>query len=155
MLATNRLTWYVIGILGSLMLAGCATDTLRTGAVQKHYRRAKVEKAVARQEEPAKIDTGSIEKAANPVTSRDDPRWRWCHRSGQEARGRPRLRRRLRARLAGRDAPGPIEVAVGGSARIAFRGPQTGGAVSRKAAARIITAALTTDRTTAKSTANA
>ena len=37
--------------------------------MQKHYRRAKVEKAVARQEEPAKIDTGSIDKAANPVTS--------------------------------------------------------------------------------------
>ena len=101
MLATNRLTWYVLGILGSLMLAGCATDTLRTGAVQKQYRRAKVEKAVARQEEPAKIDTGSIEKAANPVTTREDPRWQWCeqrhidHQAGKAPGGATDLAKKL------------------------------------------------------------
>jgi hypothetical protein len=101
MLATNRLTWYALGILGSLMLAGCATDTLRTGAVQKQYRRAKVEKAVARKDEPAKIDTGSIDKAANPVTSREDPRWQWCeqrhidHQAGKAPGGATDLTKKL------------------------------------------------------------
>jgi hypothetical protein len=83
------------------MLAGCATDTLRTGAVQKQYRRAKVEKAVARKEEPAKIDTGSIDKAANPVTSREDPRWQWCeqrhidHQAGKAPGGATDLTKKL------------------------------------------------------------
>lgn len=101
MLATNRLTWYVIGILGSLMLAGCATDTLRTGGVHKQYRRAKVEKAVARKDESAKIDTGSIEKRADPVTTRQDPRWRWCeqrhidHQAGRAPGGATDLAKKL------------------------------------------------------------
>jgi len=36
---------FVLGALGSLMLAGCATDGLQTASVQRHYRRAKVEKS--------------------------------------------------------------------------------------------------------------
>ena len=101
MLSTNRLTWFVVGVLASLLLAGCATDALRTGSVAKHYRRAKVDKAVARKEEPAKIDTGSIEKAANPVTSKEDPRWQWCeprhidHQAGKAPGGATDLAKKL------------------------------------------------------------
>ena len=106
MLPANRLTWFAIGVLGSLVLTGCATDTLRTGSVTKHYRRAKVEKSVARNEErePAKVETGSIDKAADaakPVTSREDPRWQWCeqrhidHQAGKAPGGATDLAKKL------------------------------------------------------------
>jgi hypothetical protein len=101
MLATKRLTLFVIGALGSLMVAGCATDGLQTASVQRHYRRAKVEKSVARKEEPAKIDTGSIDKDVNPVTSKEDPRWQWCeqrhidHQAGKAPGGATDLAKKL------------------------------------------------------------
>ncbi len=101
MLATNRLTWLVLGGVGSLLLAGCATDALHTSSVQKHYRRAKVEKSVARKEEPSKIDTGSIAKDADPITSKEDPRWQWCeqrhidHQAGKAPGGATDLNKKL------------------------------------------------------------
>ena len=101
MLPTNRLTWFVVGVLASLVLAGCATDTLQTGSMAKHYRRAKVNKAVARKEEPSKIDTGSIATDGNPVTSKEDPRWQWCeqrhidHQAGRAPGGATDLAKKL------------------------------------------------------------
>jgi len=101
MLPANRLTWFALGVRGSLVLTGCATDTLRTGSVTKHYRRAKVEKSVARKEEPSKIDTGSIATDANPVTSKEDPRWQWCeqrhidHQAGKAPGGATDLAKKL------------------------------------------------------------
>ncbi len=59
---------------------------------------------VARKEEPAKIDTGSIDKPAsptNPVTSREDPRWQWCeqrhidHQAGRAPGGATDLSKKL------------------------------------------------------------
>ena len=47
------------------------------------------------------IDTGSIEKAAAPVTSRDDPRWQWCeqrhidHQAGKAPGGATDLAKKL------------------------------------------------------------
>jgi hypothetical protein len=96
-----RLTWFVIGVLGSLVLTGCATDGLRTASVTKHYRRAKVEKAVARKDEPSKIDTGSIATDVKPVTSKEDPRWQWCeqrhidHQAGKAPGGATDLAKKL------------------------------------------------------------
>jgi hypothetical protein len=106
MLRANRLTWFVSGVLGLLMLAGCATDPLVTGSVAKHYRRAKPENSVARKEEAPQIDTGSISKdagsnAAGAVTSKDDPRWQWCeqrhidHQAGKAPGGATDLAKKL------------------------------------------------------------
>ena len=101
MLPTNRLTWFVSGVLASLVLAGCAGDPLGSGAIAKHYRHAKTEKAIARKDEPAKIDTGSISKDADPVTSKDDPRWQWCeqrhidHQAGKAPGGATDLAKKL------------------------------------------------------------
>jgi hypothetical protein len=91
----------VLGSVVSLAVAGCATDALRTGSTTKHYRRAKVEKAVARKEEPAQIDTGSINKEVSPVTSKEDPRWQWCeqrhidHQAGKAPGGATNLAKKL------------------------------------------------------------
>ena len=78
MLATKRLTGLLCIVGVALTFGGCAGDLLGPGTIAKHYRRAKSERAVARREEPAKIDTGSVDKDATPVTSKDDPRWHWC-----------------------------------------------------------------------------
>lgn len=97
----NRIACFVIGVLAALLLAGCATDGLTTGSVTKHYRRAKTERSVARKEEPAKIDTGSINKEADPVTSKEDPRWQWCeqrhidHQAGKAPGGATDLAKKL------------------------------------------------------------
>ena len=83
MLPTNRMSCLVIGVSISLLLAGCATDVIRTGKVARQYRHLNTEKSVARKQAPAEIDTGSIEKGADPaatdpVKSKEDPRWQWC-----------------------------------------------------------------------------
>ncbi len=101
MLANHRLTMLVLGAAVSLTAAGCATDGLRTAAVTKQYRRAKTEKTVARKEEPAPIQTGSIEKAVAPVTSKEDSRWQWCeqrhidHQAGKAPGGATDLKKKL------------------------------------------------------------
>ncbi len=105
MLGTNRSILIALGALASVMLAGCAADMMRTSSVQKHYRRAKVERSVARNEErePAKVETGSIDKAdpVKPVTSREDPRWQWCeqrhidHKAGRAPGGATDLAEKL------------------------------------------------------------
>ena len=106
MLGTNRSIRIALGALASVMLAGCAADMMRTSSAQKHYRRAKVERSVARNEErePAKVETGSIDKAvdaAKPVTSRQDPRWQWCeqrhvdHQAGRAPGGATDLAKKL------------------------------------------------------------
>ena len=104
MLPANRYAWFVIGVLASLVVAGCATDGMTTASVTKQYRRSKPVKAVARKEEPAKIDTGSIAtpaSPANPVTSREDPRWQWCeqrhvdHQAGRAPGGATDLNKKL------------------------------------------------------------
>ena len=106
MLGTNRSILIALGALASVMLAGCAADMMRTSSAQKHYRRAKVERSVARNEErkPAKVETGSIDKAADaakPVTSREDPRWQWCeqrhidHQAGRAPGGATDLAKKL------------------------------------------------------------
>jgi len=63
MVAANRIGWIVIGVVVSALVAGCATDGLYPVSTTKHYRRAKTEKTVARRQAPARIETGSIEKA--------------------------------------------------------------------------------------------
>ena len=101
MLPTNRLTWFVIGVLGSLVLAGCATDTLQTGSVAEALPPRQGRKGVARKEEPSKIDTGSIATDGNPVTSKEDPRWQWCeqrhidHQAGKAPGGATDLAKKL------------------------------------------------------------
>ena len=105
MLGTNRSILIALGALSSILLAGCAADMMRTSSAQKHYRRAKVERSVARNEErePAKVETGSIDKAdpAKPVTSREDPRWHWCeqrhidHQAGRAPGGATDLAKKL------------------------------------------------------------
>ena len=106
MLGTNRSILIALGALSSILLAGCAADMMRTSSAQKHYRRAKVERSVARNEErePAKVETGSIDKAADPakpVTSREDPRWQWCeqrhidHQAGRAPGGATDLTKKL------------------------------------------------------------
>ena len=106
MLGTNRSILIALGALASVMLAGCAADMMRKSSAQKHYRRAKVERSVARTEErePAKVETGSIDKGADPakpVTSRQDPRWQWCeqrhidHQAGRAPGGATDLSKKL------------------------------------------------------------
>jgi hypothetical protein len=101
MLRANRIAWFVSAVLATLLVAGCATDGLRTAAVTKQYRRAKTEKVAVRKQEPAKIDTGSIDKAPGPVMSKEDPRWQWCeqrhidHQAGKAPGGATDLAKKL------------------------------------------------------------
>jgi hypothetical protein len=102
----NRLSCLVIGVAVSLLLGGCAADAIRTGTVARHYRHANPDKAVARKQAPADIDTGSIAKGASPaasgpVNSKDDPRWQWCeqrhidHQEGKAPGGATDLAKKL------------------------------------------------------------
>jgi len=102
MLPTIRMSCFVIGLAAaSLVLGGCAADAIRSGTVTKHYRRAKPDKDVARKEAPSDIDTGSIPKETDPVTSRKDPRWQWCeqrhvdHQAGKAPGGATDLAKKL------------------------------------------------------------
>jgi hypothetical protein len=100
MLPTIRLALFVSSVLGSLVLAGCATDPMMTGSVAKHYRHAKTERAVARKSGDP-IDTGTISKDVKAVTSKDDPRWQWCeqrhidHQAGKAPGGATDLAQKL------------------------------------------------------------
>lgn len=73
---TKQMSWFMIGVLASQLVSGCAADAIRSGHVSRHYHRAKSDNALARSQQPANMDTGSIDKG--PVTSKNDPRWAWC-----------------------------------------------------------------------------
>lgn len=76
---TDKSMSLVVALVASLVFSGCAADAIRTGAVTKHYRHAKTQRTVARKEQPAPVETGSVSKTASgPITSKDDPRWHWC-----------------------------------------------------------------------------
>lgn len=74
----TRMIWCVTGVAASMLIGGCAADAIKSGQVTRHYHRAKSENAVARNKQPADIETGSIANGNAPVTSKDDPRWQWC-----------------------------------------------------------------------------
>lgn len=101
MLPTIRMSWLMIGVAGAAFLGGCAADAIRSGQVTKHYRRAKSDTSVARKQAPSDVETGSIDKQAAPVTSKQDPRWQWCeqrhidHQAGKAPGGAPDLASKL------------------------------------------------------------
>lgn len=101
MLPTIRQTLIVSSALLALVLTGCAGDPLGPGTIARHYRHTKSDRPVARKDEPAKIDTGSIAKELAPVTTRDDPRWQWCeqrhvdHQAGKAPGGATDLAKKL------------------------------------------------------------
>lgn len=101
MLPMDRSICLVGALAASLALAGCAADAIRTGSVTKSYRHARTEKVVARKQQPATVETGSIAKDVAPVTSKEDPRWQWCeqrhldHQAGKAPGGATDLARKL------------------------------------------------------------
>jgi hypothetical protein len=101
MLQTGQRMPVLAALAASLLLAGCAADAIRTGSVSKHYRHARSERAVARKQAPAQVETGSIAKEEGPVTSKEDPRWRWCeqrhldHQAGKAPGGATDLAKKL------------------------------------------------------------
>ncbi len=104
MLPTNRMSFLVIGVAASLLLAGCAADAIRTGKVSRQYRHANPDNAVARRQAPSDIETGSVAKDAapgGPVKSKEDPRWQWCeqrhidHQAGKAPGGATDLAKKL------------------------------------------------------------
>lgn len=101
MVPTTRMSVLVIGV-AALFLGGCAADAIRSGYATKHYRSTKTEPVVTRNKAPSNIDTGSIEKTqADPVTSKQDPRWQWCeqrhidHQAGKAPGGATDLAKKL------------------------------------------------------------
>ncbi len=94
-----RIGWLVIGV-GAMFLGGCAADMVRYGQT-KHYRRAKPATSVARNNAPSDIETASIDKPAEPVMSKQDPRWQWCeqrhvdHQAGKAPGGATDLAKKL------------------------------------------------------------
>lgn len=103
MLPTRKMSLLLCGVLAIGLFTGCAGDPLGPGTIAKHYRQGKPAKAVARKQEPATIETASIDKSAAPVpvTSRNDPRWQWCeqrhidHQAGRAPGGATSLAQKL------------------------------------------------------------
>lgn len=101
MLPMERSICLVGALAAALALAGCAADAIQTGSVTKSYRHARTDRAVARREQPAPVETASIAKDPAPVTSRDDPRWQWCeqrhldHQAGKAPGGATDLAKKL------------------------------------------------------------
>jgi hypothetical protein len=127
MLPMNRSTRLVGALFASLALAGCAADAIRTSSVTRSYRHARTEQTVARKEQAAPVETGSIAKDAVPVTSKDDPRWQWCeqrhldHQAGKAPGGATDLAKkladdRLCATVYERTAASPASAAPSGAA---------------------------------------
>ncbi len=101
MLPMNRSMCVVVALAACVGMAGCAADDISNGAVTKHYRHARSERAVARRQQPAPVETGSIAKDAAPVISKQDPRWQWCeqrhvdYQAGKAPGGATDLARKL------------------------------------------------------------
>ena len=102
MLATNRLTWFV---LGGARIADAGGLRHRRAA---HRRRCRSTTAAPRSKRASPARTSlrrstpaRIEKDANPVTSKEDPRWQWCeqrhidHQAGKAPGGATDLNKKL------------------------------------------------------------